>query len=331
MDSQQLVSGGQPTSSEVDRSAQPYRGSCDPCSMAPFAQLIQRIARLTASCRDEEGSMLRRASRLLQMRFREQGLLLFIPYATRETQIQAQATDLSPTASASPESHGDIATVQPDQFTFLTQLRSGQDGGLPYCTPMTERNRIDHMPPHQLYPEPDRDLLAATLRLKSQLIVPEDLHLLRETVRKAFMILNCQHCPLRYFAIIQNSVILETKRLDSNGEHKQVRFSNVDQDGSYHANLLGHTSLFSVNLVPTEWRTIMRKVLKAEIFGVSSNDFCFIKLVQLLEERQTSWHRDPPAPDCPPSYRTSCQLPDRVPTCLRLVNDIKRLISSLAL
>lgn len=85
------------------------------------------------------------------------------------------------------------------------------------------------------------------------------------------MILNCQHCPLRYFSIIQNSVILgvvslciaecyarileivdtETKRLERNGEHKRVRFSNVD-DGSYHASLPGDSSLFSVNLVPTE-------------------------------------------------------------------------------
>ncbi|KAB8249507.1 hypothetical protein BDV35DRAFT_137245 [Aspergillus flavus] len=59
------------------------------------------------------------------------------------------------------------------------------------------------------------------------------------------MILNCRHCPLRYFSIIQNSVILgvvslciaecyarileivdtETKRLERNSEHKRVRFS----------------------------------------------------------------------------------------------------------
>lgn len=231
---------------------------------------------------------------------------------------------------------------------------------------------IPNRTPYQSYPEPGRDLLAATvsqssadacaclseqyllleqLRLKSQLIVLEDLHLLRETSRKAIMILNCQHCPLRYFSIIQNSVILgvvclcigecyarileiidaETKRLERNGEQKRVRFSNVNEAGSYHDSLPGDSSLFTVNLASTEWRTMMRNVVKAEIFDVSSNDFCFIKLVQLLKERQMRWHRDPPAPDCPPSYRSSCQLPDRVPTCLLLVNDINRLIGSLAL
>lgn len=75
----------------------------------------------------------------------------------------------------------------------------------------------------------------------------------------------------------------------------------------------------------------MRNVVKAEIFDASSNDLCFIKLVQLLEERQTRWHRNPPAPDCPPPYRSSCELPDRVPTCLLLVKDTKRLIGSIAL
>ncbi|GFN12742.1 Zn(II)2Cys6 transcription factor domain-containing protein [Aspergillus tubingensis] len=286
MDSQQLVSGGQPTSSEVDRSAQPYRGSCDPCRTRKVRCSGERPVCSRCASANKDCCY---SSRMPLGRPRSKRKQPTCPQRP-VTHPVSRENSTSPTnrVAASPESHGDIATVQPDQFTFLTQLRSGQDGGLPYCTPMTERNRIDHMPPHQLYPEPDRDLLAATvsqpstntcaclseqyllleqLRLKSQLIVPEDLHLLRETVRKAFMILNCQHCPLRYFAIIQNSVILETKRLDSNGEHKQVRFSNVDQDGSYHANLLGHTSLFSVNLVPTEWRTIMRKVLKAEIFG----------------------------------------------------------------
>ncbi|KAL5048556.1 hypothetical protein BDW71DRAFT_213314 [Aspergillus fruticulosus] len=338
MDSQQLVSGSQPTSSEAEHGDQPYRGSCDPCNCCY-------------------------SSRMPLGRPRSKRKKLTRPqHPVTHPVSRENATLPTNRVASSPESRGDIATVQPDQFTFLALPRSGQDGS----------GRIDHMPPHQLYPEPGRDLLAATvsqpsteacaclseqyllleqLRLKSRLIVPEDLHLLRETIRKAIMILNCQHCPLRYFSIIQNSVILgvvclcigecyarileiidtETKRLERNGEHKRVRFANVDEDGSYHASLPGDSSLFSVNLVPTEWRTIMRNVVKEEIFDVIRNDFCFIKLVQLLEERQTRWHQDPPAPDCPPSYRSSCQLPDRVPTCLLLVNDIKRLIGSLAL
>ncbi|GCB17120.1 hypothetical protein AAWM_00005 [Aspergillus awamori] len=288
MDSQQLISGGQPTSGDVVRGVQPYRGSCDPCRTRK------------ARCSGERPVCSRCASANKDCCYSSR-MPLGRPRSKRKkptcpqrpvTHAVSRENSTSPTnrVASSPESHGDIATVQPAQFTFLTQLRSGQDGGLPYCTPMTGSDRIDQMPPHQLYPELDRGLLAATvsppstdecaclseqyllleqLRLKSQLIVPEDLHLLRETVRKAFMILNCQHCPLRYFAIIQNSVILETKRLESNGEHKRVRLSNVHEDGSYHANLPGDTSLFPVNLVPTEWRTIMRKVLKAEIFGRS--------------------------------------------------------------
>ena len=195
-------------------------------------------------------------------------------------------------------------------------------------------------------------LLLEQLRLKTRLVVPDDLHMLRGTIQKAIDILNCEHCPLRYFSILQNAVImgavclcigeryarildnidLEASRLERHGEHKRVRISNCDDDIPHYASPPFDSSLFSVNLVPAEWRRIMRNVVKAEIFGPTENNLVyFMKLVQLIEERQTRWHQEPPAPDCPPSYRTTCQLPDRVPTCLLIINDVKKLIDTLAL
>ena len=82
------------------------------------------------------------------------------------THAVSRENSTSPTnrVASSPESHGDIATVQPAQFTFLTQLRSGQDGGLPYCTPMTGSDRID-----QMYEEPA--ILARPLPLTLSLTI----------------------------------------------------------------------------------------------------------------------------------------------------------------
>lgn len=143
-------------------------------------------------------------------------------------------------------------------------------------------------------------LLLEQLRLKTQLVVPDDLHMLRGTIQKAIDVLNCQHCPLRYFSILPNSVImgtvclcigecyarildninLEVTSLKRNGEHKRVRISNCDDDIPHYASPLFDSSLFSVNLVPTEWRRIMRSVVKAEIFGQTENNIVhFMKLV----------------------------------------------------
>jgi hypothetical protein len=139
-------------------------------------------------------------------------------------------------------------------------------------------------------------------------------------------------CIGECYARILDNIDSEAASLERSGEQKRVRISNCDDEVPHYASPPHDSSLFSVKLVPAEWRSIMRNVVKAEIFGETENKVVyFMKLVKLLEERQTRWHQNPPAPDCPPSYRTTCQLPDRVPTCLLIVNDVRKLVDSLAL
>lgn len=192
-------------------------------------------------------------------------------------------------------------------------------------------------------------LLLEQLRVKSRLIAPDDLVILRGSVQKAIEILNCQECPSRYFSVIQNSVILgvvcmciaecyarildaidaEEARLARNGEHKRIRISSIGDGIPCYLNPSDDT--FSAKVAPAEWRSLMRNIVKTEIYGVDDSAMCFMKLVELLELRQTRWHQDPPAFDCPPSYRSTCQVPDRIPTCLLIVGDVRKLIDFYAL
>lgn len=191
-------------------------------------------------------------------------------------------------------------------------------------------------------------MLLEELRTKTNWGVPDDFAILRNTVEKARGVLVCVECPVRYLSVVQNGLILgvlatciaesyarlleqidqEELRATSNGERKQLAISDVNS--SLHDSTgPGTRPSFSVEVAPTEWREIMRGIAKAEIHGVDGRrDRSFMKFVFKLEERQKQWHRTPPAHDCPPHYRSACETPDRVPSCLVVIDDTKRLVSS---
>lgn len=192
--------------------------------------------------------------------------------------------------------------------------------------------------------------------MKTTFVPPDDLVLLRDTINKASAVLDCKQCPQRYFPITQNVIILgvvcmcatecyarileaidrEERRASKIGEGKRLDISNGlngvvprDQTGSSLDN--GSPVLFPVDVKPSEWRSIMRNIVQGEIFGVEGRrENCLVSLVERLDERQ-DWHLSPPAPDCPPNYRSMCQYPDRIPTCLMLVEDVRNLVGHLCL
>lgn len=189
--------------------------------------------------------------------------------------------------------------------------------------------------------------------MKTQLIAPDDLTLLRDTINTATDILNCKQCPLRYFSVIQNAALLgvvcmclaecyarildmidtEERRASAANEQKQLSISGVNiyafpHDESVPKNI---SASFLVETKPSEWAALMRNAVKVEIFGVEGHrEKCFMFLVERLEERQRFWHQTPPASDCPPNYRSTCRFPDQIPTCLMIIDDAKRLIDLLS-
>ncbi|KAJ5418401.1 uncharacterized protein N7487_001951 [Penicillium crustosum] len=136
-------------------------------------------------------------------------------------------------------------------------------------------------------------------------------------------------CIAECYARILDAIDAEEARLARNGEHKRIRISSIGDGIPCYLNPSDDT--FSAKVAPAEWRSLMRNIVKTEIYGVDDSAMCFMKLVELLELRQTRWHQDPPAFDCPPSYRSTCQVPDRIPTCLLIVGDVRKLIDFYAL
>lgn len=164
-------------------------------------------------------------------------------------------------------------------------------------------------------------------------------------------VLVCDQCPLRYLSVVQNGLITgvlatciaecyarlleqidqEELQATSNGERKQFEISNISSNpGSDDpTGPTGKHASFSVEVAPTEWRETMRNIVKAQIHGVhGQRDHSFMTFLYQLEERQKRWHRTPPAHDCPPNYRSVCEAPDRIPSCLVVIDDAKRLVNS---
>ncbi|KAE9583777.1 hypothetical protein CGMCC3_g268 [Colletotrichum fructicola] len=192
-------------------------------------------------------------------------------------------------------------------------------------------------------------LLLEHLRVKDQLTAPNDFALLRSTIESASEVLTCQKCPLRYFSIVQNAALLgvlclcvaesyhrivrsideEEKRASEAGEKKQLGIHN-GADQANQPSLATASPLFQVEVSPSQWGSMMRNLVKAEVFGIEGQrDKCLQGFISRLEQRQRRWHQTPPAPDCPPSYRSLCGSSDREPTCLKLIDNSKRLIGLL--
>ncbi|KAL0932687.1 uncharacterized protein CTRU02_211650 [Colletotrichum truncatum] len=194
-------------------------------------------------------------------------------------------------------------------------------------------------------------LLLENLRIKDNLTAPNDFGLLRNTIESASEVLTCERCPLRYFSIVQNAAMLgilclcvaesyhrlmrsideEENRSLKAGEKKQISIHNGGTQASQPP-LTETSPLFSVSVSPAQWGSMMRDLVRTEVFGTEGHrDKCLKGFITRLEQRQRRWHHTPPAPDCPPSYRSLCGPSDREPTCLKLIDNSKRLIDLLEL
>ncbi|CAG8390402.1 unnamed protein product [Penicillium salamii] len=192
-------------------------------------------------------------------------------------------------------------------------------------------------------------LLLEQLRTNTKLVIPDDLVTLRNCKDKALGVVGCRQCPLRYFSVIQNGLILgvvttciaecygrlleqidrEELRATSEREKKRFDISNVSLGlGSSSASPSPQLN-FTVEVEPSTWRESMRNIIKSELHGVQGRrENCFMAFVFQLEERQKKWHQTPPARDCPSHYRSSCNHPDRTPSCLIVLDNTKRLVNS---
>ncbi|KAK4560521.1 hypothetical protein LTR86_005718 [Recurvomyces mirabilis] len=143
---------------------------------------------------------------------------------------------------------------------------------------------------------------------------PFALHPVREAMQTATEVLSCPQCPTKFLSAIQNtqlagtllmslaerfgkilaSITTEAERADERGEEKKFRLADMNTTTSHlHTGGLGCAAAFSIDLSPSEWRKMCKKVVRAEVFGPADGNSCcpfLVGIIEQMEGRQEHWH-----------------------------------------
>lgn len=159
---------------------------------------------------------------------------------------------------------------------------------------------------------------------------PTALHPLREAMSTASQVLSCPACPTRFitglqnvqllnallmslaerFSRVLNSITNEATSLEQHNasvsppeqKSKLFRLADLSTPGHLHTGGLGCAAAFSLSFTPAEWRSMAKKVVRAEVYGFSDGTSCcayLLGLITAMEKRQDHWHKSPPPVDFP--------------------------------
>jgi hypothetical protein len=181
-------------------------------------------------------------------------------------------------------------------------------------------------------------------------------------------IICCEECPRHFITGVQNTQLLgalfiaiaerfsrvlenineEAARAENEGERKRFRLTDLNGENGGHLHLggAGCMAAFSLDLSPGEWRSMCKKVVRAEVVGPAEggegdcpgsdeHSHCpyFLGLTKQMEERQHRWHKMPLPEDFPkgamgmfPHGRDGGKKEE--PLCLKLVGSSRTLVGS---
>ncbi|KAL1306650.1 hypothetical protein AAFC00_005325 [Neodothiora populina] len=191
-------------------------------------------------------------------------------------------------------------------------------------------------------------LTLANLQSMQDFTFPPSLHLLRTATATGWDVLHCGQCPILYLSAMQNIQLLgllivslaerydkllksiddETERCDAANEMKTFRVGDTSLATAHmHTGQLDCPASFLIELQSSEWRTMVKKVIRADVHGSNGEgSLALLNLIDKMEERQHGWHVAHPVRDAPPCERPSA---GEQPMCLTLVREAKRIIRSL--
>lgn len=159
---------------------------------------------------------------------------------------------------------------------------------------------------------------------------PTALHPLREAMSIASQVMVCQACPASFitglqnvqllnallmslaerFSRVLNSISAEAAALEqhnataspSEQKSKSFRMADLSTPGHLHTGGTNCAAAFSLSFTPTEWRSMAKKVVRAEVHGPADGKECcpyLLGLIGTMEQRQDRWHKAPPPTDFP--------------------------------
>ncbi|KAK5168325.1 uncharacterized protein LTR77_006894 [Saxophila tyrrhenica] len=204
---------------------------------------------------------------------------------------------------------------------------------------------------------------------------PFALHPLRSAMQTAADVLACEHCPQRFISAIQNTQLIgtllmslaerygkvlsaissEAERAEREGEKKKFRLADLNTaNGHLHTNGIGCAAAFNLELEADEWRSLAKKVVRAEVCGADdggemnplseSNEMngtgggdphshcpSFLGIISKMERRQEFWHNKPMPEDFPKDHVTGLpiggkHLPKEDHLCLKYVGYARRMV-----
>jgi len=128
----------------------------------------------------------------------------------------------------------------------------------------------------------------------------------------------------------------EAKRSADAGEKKKFRMGdNSPEKMHLHTGTLDCPMGFDIDLDSHEWRTVARKVVKADVVGSGQpSPSTVLGLADMLEERQHRWHHDPMTLEMRTLFSkngTRCEPREGEFSCLKMVGMIRRHVELLDL
>jgi hypothetical protein len=154
---------------------------------------------------------------------------------------------------------------------------------------------------------------------------PTALHPIREAMSTASQVISCQICPTRFITGLQNvqllnallmslaerfsriltSISAEAEALQLHNtsaslteqKSKAFRLADLSTPGHMHTGGLGCAAAFSLSFTPAEWRSMAKKVVRAEVHGPTDGSDCcpyLLGLITTMEGRQGRWHNKMP-------------------------------------
>jgi len=160
---------------------------------------------------------------------------------------------------------------------------------------------------------------------------PTSLHPLREAMSTASQAISCPVCPILFITGLQNvqllnallmslaerfsrilsSINAEATALELHNstvstlaelKTKTFRLADLSTPGHLHSGGPHCAAAFSLSFTPAEWRSMAKKVVRAEVHGPADGSECcpyLLGLITQMEKRQERTHKAPPSLDHP--------------------------------
>ncbi|PNS19794.1 Transcription-associated protein 1 [Sphaceloma murrayae] len=201
-------------------------------------------------------------------------------------------------------------------------------------------------------------LSLSSLQAMSDFSFPGSLHKLREAISCAWTVLHCPTCPTAYLTGFQNVQLLgmfmvstaeryskivaavdaEAEAAIATGRTKSFRMGDLQGSNSHlHSNDPNFCmAAISLDLDPRQWRTLVRRVIRGEIWG-AAHVCCpaFMTLIDGMFARQDEWHRHAQITDFPRPFTEEERLQSKDPNtkkiCLTMVYEAKKIIEHMSL